>query len=562
MFKLLNSDDAKVFSNLVFIKNAEFFKDEIAFYDAYSLICEKSMQELPNYCFFENKRLCLEGVCLFMQSFASKFGFKTIDLTIDYLKVLYYSISALSKDGKIVERDLLINEYLVYKDANEKQYKSSCQDFEKYQKAYLKKKQKFDENNSAYAKNFITSKVFTVLSVVVMIVAFLIAMIPIALFYANVLVIRRAIIFAVATVLIGLVVNIEFQIFSKHIKTTAMELAYTLQMLKKNKNQAYKAFCEINERYNKILCEHYEYQKGLECETFSFEEILKITTKQTKKDVKLTKKSDIISAFESRQETIYEMVDKIISVEPSDTGRFENIYRQIEKENYLKYNNLVRFAFLNRFVELRAISKHWNLDMSGGLNPFGVDVQALAEEKIIFYKNKKNGFIKCVFNELCDKKMLSGFNAKNATDEKGFYELKANFIKQFYDYENLKDNQKLFDDNIADENFIRKTINGKNKIPKISEMKLAIIRNRVIGNSISEKDFSKISTIVGVYENISNFADSIKLLDKKVLLVENSHENLTILSAVLSCEVSELENDEVLCSVGGKKFKGFNFSNL
>ena len=48
MFKLINSQDSKVFSSSKFIKNADFFKDEIAFFDAFDLLCEKNIDDIQN----------------------------------------------------------------------------------------------------------------------------------------------------------------------------------------------------------------------------------------------------------------------------------------------------------------------------------------------------------------------------------------------------------------------------------------------------------------------------------------------------------------------------------
>ena len=83
MFQIIKSEDSKVLSSSGFVKNAIFYKDMFAFYDAYEKLTTDFKKSLPNFCFEKKKEFCLEGLCLAMKMYASELGFETVKLTAD-----------------------------------------------------------------------------------------------------------------------------------------------------------------------------------------------------------------------------------------------------------------------------------------------------------------------------------------------------------------------------------------------------------------------------------------------------------------------------------------------
>ena len=53
MANLINKNDKDVVASAGFIKNAIFYKDMLAFYDAYKQLMEQKVTKLPSYCLEE-----------------------------------------------------------------------------------------------------------------------------------------------------------------------------------------------------------------------------------------------------------------------------------------------------------------------------------------------------------------------------------------------------------------------------------------------------------------------------------------------------------------------------
>ena len=119
MAPLIDKDDYKVMKNTKFVKNAVFYKDMFAFYDAYTLILNSEKTKLPNYCFLLNGNYCLEGICLLMSDYASELSFESLKLSLDYLKTIYYTIASFSDDENLPEKSVIEEEFEMYKKASE-----------------------------------------------------------------------------------------------------------------------------------------------------------------------------------------------------------------------------------------------------------------------------------------------------------------------------------------------------------------------------------------------------------------------------------------------------------
>jgi len=551
MFKLINASDAKVFSGSKFIKNAEFFKDSLAFFDAYSALCEKNFEEIPNYCLFQNKNFCLEGVCLFIKNYASEFEFSTIDLSIDYLKTLYYAIAALSDDGEVVVRDVVVNEFLVYKETNKKYHKNIIKEYDRTEKKYNDDLNIYNKTNNKYAKYFMSARIVDIFATLVIIFSLFFAIFPVAFYFSGKILLKSMIVYVVATVLIGIILRFEFKMIMRYLSNIASEEAYSLQTLKKNKNESFAAFNDIQTKFSKVLCEHYEYNNNIVelefAKKLSFDDVLALAKKNDIKSFNI--KRDVLKIDEKQQEHIFEILDRILAVEPANEGRFENLYNEILANDYLKFNNLIKFNFLNKFIEIANVTNRWHLVMKDAqVEPFDVDVKMLVDESIIFVPNNKTESLNIdlgMFFKTKYAKKLKNLNLKNIKDENSFYQVKLENFSRFF-VKNKKDDKLK-----------------NNKLPKLINLRLKIIKNRIMSNTLGDDMFFKVREIVKNYEKTIHIGDLDDVDDEQLLLDEKTNENKEFVRALFECdEIRDLGNDEVLCIVGEKSFRGFKFSNI
>jgi len=551
MFKLLNKNDKNVVLNNMFIKNAGYFQDALAFFDAYAAICEKSTKELPNYCTLSDGTLCLEGVCLFIKTYASEFMFRTIDLSIDYLKIIYYSISSLSDDGKTVSRDLLVNDYLIYKEANKKYSSAASRKIDIAKQEFNKASSVFDKRNNSYAKFFMWSRVSDILATVVVIFSFLIAMFPAAFYYAERITLKSAIIYAGAVLLIGLILRFEFKIISKYLSEQAMEQAYLLQNLKKERDVVFSTLNAINQETGKILNQNYEFEKGFEnlinCHGLDFDEILRLARQKNIKSYNI--RGDVLKIDKANQEHIYNIIGKIAEATPEEIGRLENIYGEILSQDYLKFNNYVRLSFLNKFIDNAFVTKNWKLNLSGvAVAPFNIDTKAIAQEKLSYFVDGKNEFINTsldLFFKSKYAKELKHLKLKNIKNESSFETVKSGYINRFYMPKDSESNKEP----------------NKRQIPKLIEIKLALLQTRLVCNTLGESDFLKTLKVISEYEGRTS---EIILSETQIQMIEEKNkQNQKHLRSLFECdEIRYLGDDEVLCIVGDRSFRGFRLSNI
>lgn len=551
MFKLINAKDEKVLSGAKFIKNADFFKDSLAFFDAYSALCEKQLEELPHYCIFQNKNLCLEGICLFIKTYASEFEFSTIDLSIDYLKTLYYAIAALSKDGKVVERDFVVNEFLVYKDTNQKYQKEFVKQYDKAEQKYADNLNAFNKTNNRYAKYFMSARLFDIFATLVVIFSLFVAVFPVAFYFSGKILLKSMIIYVAASVLIGLILRFEFKMIMRYLSNIAAEDAYVLQTLKKNKDESFQIFNDIKIKSGKILCEFYQYKNNVVDFEFSkklaFDDVFALAKKNDIQSFNI--KRDIAKMDKHQQEHTFEILDRILSVGMGDLGRFENLYEEILSFDYLKFNNLIKLNYLNKFIEIASMTNRWKLDLQGAqVNPFDVDAKALVDEQVRFVssKNENLNISLSMFLKTKYAKKIKSLQLKNIKDENSFYQVKLEYINRFY-LTQVQEEKEIIE----------------NKIPKFINLKLRVLKNRVMCNTLGDDVFFKIKEIVKNYEKTLHIGDLDDVDDEKVLLDEKTAENKNFIRTLFECDaIKDLGNDEVLCVVGEKSFRGFKLSNI
>ena len=259
MFQIIKSEDSKVLSSSGFVKNAIFYKDMFAFYDAYEKLTTDFKNSLPNFCFEKKKEFCLEGLCLAMKMYASELGFETVKLTADYLRVLYFTICAYSTDSKTVDRAAIEIEYEEYKKASRQVVESAQSQIAEVEKVYNEKKKKHDEGANKYARKLILSHVYNVLFIVSLITGIFVAGVAMAFNYMGMIELTTAVIWAVS-LFVGIeLLAVLFRILSKKNEEYSHDNAYLLQNLKKDKDAAYEEYRVAKDKSNRIISEKYEF---------------------------------------------------------------------------------------------------------------------------------------------------------------------------------------------------------------------------------------------------------------------------------------------------------------
>ena len=402
--------------------------------------------------------------------------------------------------------------------------------------------------NDKQAKYFVTSRVLDICAVVVIILSFLCSMIPMALYFVEKITLKSAVVYAVASVLIGLILMFDFKFFSRYTFNFSQEDAYSLQLLKKNKNESQEILNEVSLRNCELLCENYEFKKefynSIFEKEFSFEQLLDRSKKQG--IISFNIKNDVLKLDNDRQDAIYEILDKIASIQLGNNARFENIYNEIKQTDYLYFNNLVRFSFLNRFIENAINTNSWTIGENGEkINPFNIDAKQIASQKIAFVDEVENKVLRTdldLFFETKYFKSLKNLQIKNIRDSQSLKLIKMEYINHFLDSD-------LEDDEII----------NCNKIPDLIDIKLRILKNRIVCNTLGEVVFEKLKNVVVNYENNTTIENA----NIKNFLSERNEHNINIIKIINECsDVQYLDNDEVICTVGDQQFRGFRFSNI
>ena len=169
-----------------------------------------------------------------------------------------------------------------------------------------------------------------------------------------------------------------------------------------------------------------------------------------------------------------------------------------------------------------------------------------------------------MFFETKFSKKLKNLQMKNVKDEISFNNIKLEYINHFYNYEELKENNHLFVQNDQKQSINSQEISEfDSKIPTLVELKLSLIKNRLMFNSLGQQEFFKIIDVVKLYESASLDetnqlkAYSVNYIDEK------TDENKNFIKTLFECdEIRDLGNDEVECVVEGQKYHGFRLSNI
>lgn len=486
MFNLIKEEDYDVLADSNFAKNAIFYKDMIAFCNAFEVLTEKK-EELPNFCFLHTKELCLEGLCLLMKMYATEFKFETIKLSLEYMKILYYAVASYSEDRKTVDKEKLINEFSQYREASYSYCKKHKDEVELKEKELAKKEEVHENMLKKSRSKSVTGKLFNALYVIMFVMSFMALIVPATCAMYGKFSKTTLWIMSISIITVGLLITSLFRVLSKKISNRANDISYEAQVYKKGLDVEFAELKELRDQYNKIMCEKYEYKM------FFSEIFAHFGYTLTGDDIVRKSKSyklltynvvhDVKNLFKTQQEEIEEFINEIESISPSSDyqQRFADVYAKALAQDWMYYNAQVRLHFIKKFADVCEKKLFWKLVYNEEeIDPFGIDVRALSRENIVYLKSKDRKF---VTSKLIDFMKTSYAKGLKDLEFTGTYNvevlknLKSNYLRNFYNYDVV--NAKLNGIEISDE-WLEET----ERIPTYISMKLRLIENAVgLGNS-------------------------------------------------------------------------------
>ncbi|MBQ8451302.1 MAG: hypothetical protein IJ538_00780 [Clostridia bacterium] len=481
MSKLLNAADGNVLKGAKFVKNAKFYKDMFAFYKAYEAIVSADKEKLPNYVVSTDGEFLLDGICLFIRNYASEFDFESTKLTLNYLKVLYYTIASYSADENLPELDIIQREFGEYLKASEELAIPARDEYEKRKQLADDCKAKYEKANNAYAHYIISGKICNILSIFLMCFGIFGGMIATSFYFLGKFGLTPAIVTASISVLVGFVLFFVLKFLSNSIEKNSGEKLYTIQRQKKAKDEAVELFKQSLVKYSKIECERYEYSHNFAVELSSyykktsFDEILKRARQY--KLLTFNVKNDIENLFLSQAGTRNEIIKSLDMVKADiDSDKIlAEIYGKIVDNDWLYFDSSVRFTFIKKFIEFAEKSFSWTLSFEGkGINPFGVNVKEIAKERVAYLKSGDSLLVSSKFDALMKTSHIKNskkFNVKNVSSADELRSVKLEYLNHFLSYANLqKFNNLFYDTKIEGDASVSEEIVEQNKKIPISVM--------------------------------------------------------------------------------------------
>lgn len=557
MFKLLNSEDKNVLGSSNFAKNACFYKDMLSFCDGFSAILE-NIENLPKFCFDYNGKLSLEGICLLMKMYATEFKFETIKLSLDYLKILYYTAATFAEEN-VVDESKIIEEFDNYRNASvEYCEKQKDEVNEKLSKLNESRKLAIKKDAQSISKKK-SSKIFNVLAIIMLILSILGVSAPVLVI--NFLQVSSPyFIVSIVLVLVGFILTISFKIASKKFDNMSADLAFGAQNLRKSNLSFSEEFNGVEAKYNRVVCEKYEYEMCLPELLSKYSKVLTINEILEKsKEYRLLSYNlsyDISRLFKSQQREVENIISDIESIVVSGDYKndFENIYSRICNQDWLYYNSEVRLYFLKKFADIGEKEFDWKLDYNGQkINPFDIDVKKLTREMVAYSSEKDEKFISAPLSDFIRTKYFKNlddlsFKGSFSIDE--LKRVKSNYLNHFYNYELFAGNNSLFYDKKSKGkiNYEALTIDKCSYIPTLVNLKLRLIES---GSGLGNSD-AKI---------INNIANSI-FVDEK----ENEKESLVLSDSDIeypkftSSSTDEFD-DCIIYNVNGRKVVGYRIDD-
>ncbi len=553
MLKLLNTEDANVIGNSSFAKNAILYKDLIAFCEAYRHILEHE-SELPNFCFSEKNKVCIEGICFLMKMYATEFKFETMKLTLDYLKILYFTMASYADENGEVDQTQIEQEFHEYRIAGAK-FCDERKDEVKHKATQVKELESTIKKQSMKSVNMKkNSKLCKILAIVILGLSLLgISLSLIAMF--NTSVYSPLFLTSVICTVSGFIISIILLFRSKFLLNHSGDVSYHVQTLKKDLTNHNEELNLIESKYYRVFCEKNEYAVCFAELIAKFSKILNIDEiLKRSNEYRLLSYNvpyDIGRLFKTQQSKINDIIESIeeITLASNDRQSLSNLYLEIKDQDWLYFNAEVRYHFLKKFSDFAEKDFDWKLNVNGeAINPFDINVKDLSREKIAFCNDGK----KFIISNLADFTKTTYFkNLDDMSFKDGFSidllkKVKSNYLSHFYNanvvenenqasFEN-KDNKNNKDNQISPSWFER--------IPTLINLKLKIIESDTgLGNSDTK-------TIKNIAESI--FSEEKQLSSESLVIKEDDVDY-----PKFTANKTEVVEDAIVYYVGNTKKIGY-----
>ncbi len=562
MVGLISENDSKVLGGTGFIKNAVLYKDLFAFYDAYVNLLSLDSNDIPNYCKLTKGRLCLEGICLFMKNYASELGFETLNLTLGYLKVLYYTIASYSNGKTFPDRKAIEVEFRAYKDASTKVFVQAKEKVKVAEQSYNLSKEDFEKHNNSCAGKKVTARVLDGAFIVFLVLAFMSAMVAFSFYFISKIPLQSAIISATALLVVCLSVAITLKIISKKLEARAGEMTYELQNKKRTKDLEAKKFASEKDNLNRIISERYEFKNNFSWaltdyySPLSFEEIAKLAKEYRLLSYNI--KLDVLALFKNQSSEATSIINQLKHLSKSDKMKdLEEIYEQIDAKDWLKYNSEVRVEFLKRFIQQASKTFEWKLDFNGTkIDPFGINAKLLAKEQIVYLKSQDDLFVTSSLDKFLNTNLVKNekilFLEGSATCE-SLRELKAQYISHFYNYNETKKYDNLFYENkmTGAAKVSEDIIDNYSKIPTFVWLKIKSAENQLNMANPKSSTIRQLEEIIAENEGgeLSFFED-----------LENGEDSKEKVNLVAEIYAEDVEGFGIKYTFGENTFIGYRLA--
>ena len=512
MFSLIKKEDALVLQNASIMKNAVFFKDMLAFCDAYGKIMETDRDELPNYMVDANGTFLLDGICLFMRLYSSEFGFESLKLSLDYLKVLYYSVATYADKYGNVEKKSIEVEMAEYKKTVVTAIADAREKTAEAEKEYQVKFKQHKVLSSKHSRKIVGASLFNIFYIVFLLSAFIVAMLPVYLYTNDKIKLSVTIIISLSILIGGLGFAVLFKFLSKFYTTASNDMAYLVNSYKREKESEFSKYRAEKGKLNRLVSEKYEYQHYFSRTLSKYVKPMKFADiVEHSKGYRLVSYNmmyDITRLFKSFKKQGDEMVAKIAAVKKGENSikELSKIYEEIQPQDNLFFSNNIRFAFLKKFIECAEELHEWKIDDGGKKgNPFGIYAKALAKEDIAYLESPNKLFVSTSLNKFLGTKYiksLNEFEIKNKEKVEDLKDVKIEYIEHFFDYDKLKIYTNLFYDKkmISGVKIENDIIDKHSKIPTFVQMKIKRLESMVGLENADSFAIKRIASSFGKFE--------------------------------------------------------------
>ena len=516
MANLINKNDKDVISSAGFIKNAVFYKDMLAFYDAYNNLMQQKVSSLPSYC-YKKGTYYLDGICLMFKDYASELGFESVRLSLDYLKVLYYTIASYSTDGSLPEREILVNEFNVYKNASVELAVSSSTELEEAKLKYNESKKDYEKSLNGYSRNLVYARLAEGFATVLLVLTVMVAMLSYTCYFLGKFTMVQSTIGAIIVLVVGFTIFGLLRFFAKRKQSTANGINYSIQAKKKKKENEELEYTKVLEKFNKINSEKYEYNSSFANElkkfakTLDFKEVLDKANDY--KMLSYNMKLDLNNLFVTQEQEIKEIIEVINSVTNPETSEkdFERIYNEILSKDWLYFNNEVRFEFIKRMADVSEFTYNYTVKHKNKkINPFGISVKTLSKEPIVYLKSNDDLFISATLDKFLNTRYIKNtktLELKGLKSSDALKRVKMEFASHFFDYDGtIKYNNLFHATKLHDGIKIPADIIENNrKVPTYVYMKLKLIEARLGLSNSEASTIKQLASFIEKFEETGEF---------------------------------------------------------